>query len=85
MAYAAVRGGGNIKDGLSHVLTQVSQGYFQPQVGGDTIPAAQGNLSDLAGDEPLFKALFKWCGMVLLRVLGLGEHAHSGDHNAQHA
>ncbi|KAL6784303.1 CYP97A6 [Auxenochlorella protothecoides x Auxenochlorella symbiontica] len=73
LAYAAVRGGGNIKDGLSHVLTQVSQGYFQPQVGGDTIPAAQGNLSDLAGDEPLFKALFKWfqeCGGVFKLEFG---------------
>lgn len=37
------------------------QGYFQPDVGGKNIPVAQGELSDLAGDEPLFKALYKWC------------------------
>ena len=46
---------------LRRLLTQVSQGYFQPDVGGRTIPTAQGELSDLAGDEPLFKALYKWC------------------------
>lgn len=39
---------------------QVSQGYFQPNVGGENIPVATGELSDLAGDEPLFKALYKW-------------------------
>lgn len=37
------------------------QGYFQPDVGGKNIPVAAGELSDLAGDEPLFKALYKWC------------------------
>jgi hypothetical protein len=37
-----------------------AQGYFQPDVGGKNIPVAQGELSDLAGDEPLFKALYKW-------------------------
>ncbi|KAK9846940.1 hypothetical protein WJX84_011063 [Apatococcus fuscideae] len=36
------------------------KGYFQPNVGGETIPVAQGELSDLAGDEPLFKNLFTW-------------------------
>ena len=41
-------------------LTEVSQGYFQPSVGGENIPVATGELSDLAGDEPLFKALYKW-------------------------
>jgi hypothetical protein len=39
---------------------QPLQGYFQPDVGGKNIPVAQGELSDLAGDEPLFKALYKW-------------------------
>jgi cytochrome P450 family 97 subfamily B polypeptide 3 len=29
-------------------------------VGGENIPSATGELSDLAGDEPLFKSLFKW-------------------------
>lgn len=40
---------------------QVSQGYLQPDVGGKNIPTAEGELSDLAGDEPLFKALYQWC------------------------
>lgn len=60
LVYAAIRGKGNLRDGLSHLLTDVSQGYFQPDVGGENIPVAEGQLSDLAGDEPLFKALFKW-------------------------
>lgn len=60
LAYAYIKGKGNLKDGLSRLLTEVSQGYFQPNVGGDNIPVAQGELSDLAGDEPLFKALYKW-------------------------
>ena len=60
VVYAFVTGKGNIKDGLSKMLTAVSQGYFQPDVGGENIPVAQGELSDLAGDEPLFKALYQW-------------------------
>jgi hypothetical protein len=58
--YAYFKGKGNIKDGLSRLLTDLSQGYFQPDVGGKNIPVSQGELSDLAGDEPLFKALYKW-------------------------
>lgn len=58
--YALYRGKGNFADGFSHLLTDVSQGYFQPNVGGENIPIAEGDLSDLAGDEPLFKALYKW-------------------------
>ena len=58
--YALYRGKGNFADGFSHLLTDVSQGYFQPNVGGENIPVAEGDLSDLAGDEPLFKALYKW-------------------------
>ncbi|GAX76234.1 hypothetical protein CEUSTIGMA_g3678.t1 [Chlamydomonas eustigma] len=60
IVYAYFKGKGNLKDGLSRVLTEVSQGYFQPNVGGENIPIAEGELSDLAGDEPLFKALYKW-------------------------
>ena len=60
VVYAYFKGKGNIKDGLSKLLTEVSQGYFQPDVGGENIPVAQGELSDLAGDEPLFKALYQW-------------------------
>lgn len=58
--YAYIIGKGNLTDGLSRLLTQVSQGYFQPNVGGKNIPVATGELSDLAGDEPLFKALYNW-------------------------
>lgn len=58
--YAYFKGKGNVKDGLSRMLTEFSQGYFQPNVGGKNIPVAQGELSDLAGDEPLFKALYQW-------------------------
>lgn len=61
LVYAYFKGKGNLKDGLSRLLTEVSQGYFQPDVGGANIPVAEGELSDLAGDEPLFKALYKWC------------------------
>ncbi|EFN52906.1 hypothetical protein CHLNCDRAFT_138471 [Chlorella variabilis] len=60
LIYAYIKGKGNLTDGLSRLLTDVSQGYFQPDVGGKNIPVAQGELSDLAGDEPLFKALYKW-------------------------
>lgn len=60
LGYAYVKGKGNLKDGLSRLLTEVSQGYLQPDVGGKNIPVATGELSDLAGDEPLFKALYKW-------------------------
>ena len=60
LAYAFVKGKGNLSDGLSRLLTEVSQGYFQPSMGGENIPTAEGELSDLAGDEPLFKALYQW-------------------------
>ena len=60
LAYSFWRGKGNVKDGFSRLLTDVSQGYFQPNVGGETIPVAEGELSDLVGGDPLFKALFQW-------------------------
>ncbi|GIL44064.1 hypothetical protein Vafri_1625 [Volvox africanus] len=60
LVYAYFRGKGNLTDGLSRLLTEVSQGYFQPDVGGKNIPVAEGELSDLAGDQPLFKALYQW-------------------------
>jgi hypothetical protein len=60
LAYALVRGKGNLRDGLSRLLTEVSQGYLNPNVGGANIPTAAGELSDLAGDQPLFKALYQW-------------------------
>lgn len=61
IVYAYFKGKVNVKDGLSKLLTEASQGYFQPDVGGENIPVAEGELSDLAGDEPLFKALYQWC------------------------
>lgn len=60
VAYSFWKGKGNFKDGFSRLLTEVSQGYLQPDVGGETIPVAQGELSDLVGGEPLFKALYQW-------------------------
>lgn len=60
LTYAFFKGKGNLTDGLSKLLTEVSQGYFQPSMGGENIPVAEGELSDLAGDEPLFKALYQW-------------------------
>jgi len=60
LVYAYFKGKGNVKDGLSRMLTEFSKGYFQPDVGGKNIPVATGELSDLAGDEPLFKALYQW-------------------------
>jgi len=48
----------NLTDVFSKLITLVSQGYFQPNTGGDTIPEAEGEVSDLVGDEPLFKALY---------------------------
>ena len=98
--YAGVIGKGNVKDGYSKLLTQVSSrsdvlfpkcalsllglrnltsdaGHLTAcatllsadrsaratssrMLGGENIPSATGELSDLAGDEPLFKSLFKW-------------------------
>eukprot|EP00884_Botryococcus_braunii_P017893 jgi/Botrbrau1/4788/Bobra.0325s0010.1 len=72
-AYAFYRGKGSLKEGFSFLLTDTFQGYFQPDVGGANIPVAEGQLSDLAGDEPLFKALYKWfldCGGVFKLVFG---------------
>ena len=48
----------NLQDVFSRLITIVSQGYFQPNTGGDSIPEAEGEMSDLVGDEPLFKALY---------------------------
>jgi len=48
----------NLSDAFARLLTVVSQGYFQPNTGGDSIPEAGGELSDLVGDEPLFMALY---------------------------
>lgn len=49
LAYAAYKGKGNMSDGLSHVITAVSQGYLQPDAGGKNIPVAEGDLSEFTG------------------------------------
>lgn len=41
LAVALVKGKGNVRDGLSRMLTELSQGYFQPDVGGKSIPVSQ--------------------------------------------
>ena len=61
-------GSGSALSALSPICCmQVSQGYLQPNVGGESIPTAEGELSDLAGDEPLFKALYQWCAHGVAR------------------
>ena len=69
LAYAYYKGRGNLSDGLSKLLDEVSAGYFQPNVGGANIPVSEGALSDLAGDQPLFKALYQWWELCLIPVL----------------
>jgi hypothetical protein len=54
LAYAAIRGKGDLKDGLSHLLTLLSQGYLQPDVGGKDIPEAGGDLSEFTGSYITF-------------------------------
>lgn len=59
--YALVLGKGDFAQGSSKVLTQVSRGYFQPNLGGDKVPVCDGELKDLVGDdEPLFCFLHTW-------------------------
>ena len=69
LAYAYYKGRGNLSDGLSKLLDEVSAGYFQPNVGGANIPVSEGALSDLAGDQPLFKALYQWWELCLIPAL----------------
>ena len=49
VAYALIRGKGSFTDGMSHVITQLSQGYLQPEAGGKNIPVAEGDLSEFTG------------------------------------
>ncbi|CAG9464570.1 unnamed protein product [Pedinophyceae sp. YPF-701] len=60
LAYAAVLGKGDVRDGLSRFITQVSAGYFQPNLGGENIPGVDAKVDVLDGSEPLFKPLFNW-------------------------
>jgi cytochrome P450 family 97 subfamily B polypeptide 3 len=59
-AYALYLGKGDLTEGGSRLITTAFQGYFQPFVGGANIPVAEGKLSDLAGDQPLFTSLYAW-------------------------
>ena len=59
-AFSLVKGKGNIRDGFSHVLTQLSQGYLQPDAGGKDIPVAEGDLSEFTGSYITF--LYNQCG-----------------------
>ncbi|GMH34195.1 hypothetical protein BSKO_02029 [Bryopsis sp. KO-2023] len=59
--YALVIGKGDFGQGFSLALTQISRGYFQPDLGGDKVPVCDGELKDLvAADEPLFCFLYTW-------------------------
>ena len=60
LVYCVVRGKGDFNDGFAQALTDISQGYLQPNTGGDTIPVSEGAMSDLTGDEPLFTFLYDW-------------------------
>jgi hypothetical protein len=59
LCYAVYRGQGNLQDGISHLLTEVSQGYLQPDAGGKNMPSAEGDLSEFTGSYIGF--LYKMC------------------------
>lgn len=59
--YAFVIGKGDYAQGLSVALTQISRGYFQPNLGGEKVPVCDGELKDLLNDDkPLFMFLYTW-------------------------
>ena len=49
LLYSAVVGKGNIQDGFSQLITNLSQGYLSPDAGGKHIPVAEGDLSEFTG------------------------------------
>lgn len=49
LAYAAVRGGGNVRNGVSHVMTELSQGFLQPDLGGKDMVEAEADLDEFTG------------------------------------
>lgn len=59
-AYALYLGKGDFRDGSSRLLTQISAGYFQPDLGGENIPAVDADVSVLDGGRPLFEPLYDW-------------------------
>lgn len=58
--YAAVQGKGDLRDGFSRIVTQLSAGYFQPNLGGENVPAVDADVSVLDGERPLFAPLYDW-------------------------
>ena len=76
LAYAAYKGKGNLSDGLSHVITSVSQGYLQPDAGGKNIPVAEGDLSEFTGSYIGF--LYQMCVSVHGRACRCGAWRRSG-------
>lgn len=62
LLYAAIKGKGNLGDGMSHLITLLSQGYLNPEAGGKNIPVAEGDLSEFTGSYITF--LYKMCAPV---------------------
>lgn len=58
--YAFIIGKGDFQHGLSLALSQISRGYFQPELGGPNVPICDGKFSDLMSDKPLFCFLYDW-------------------------
>ena len=58
--YAAYLGGGDLRDGSSRLVTQLSAGYLQPDLGGPNVAAVDADISVLDGGRPLFEPLFEW-------------------------
>lgn len=59
-AYALVVGKGDFRHGFSVVLSQITRGYFQPELGGPKVPICDGHITDLMSDRPLFCFLYDW-------------------------
>jgi len=59
-AYATWLGGGNFREGASQLLTRVSAGYLQLDLGGPDVPAVDAEVDVLDGGRPLFAPLFDW-------------------------
>ena len=58
--YAFVVGQGDLKHGFSVALSQITRGYFQPELGGPKVPVCDGKMSDLTSGRPLFLFLYDW-------------------------
>ena len=58
--YAFAVGQGDFKHGFSVALSRISRGYFQPELGGPSVPVCDGKMSDLTSGRPLFLFLQDW-------------------------